>query len=70
MTAFTILRLAIGAAFIAYIIGNTMPRIGLFGIFAVIAIALTIFLSPRLERHSNRMTETFTENLNEREQKQ
>ena len=70
MTAFTILRLAIGAAFIAYIIGNTMPRIGLFGIFAVIAIALTIFLSPRLERHSNRMTKTFTENLNEREQKQ
>ena len=70
MTAFTILRLAIGAAFIAYIIGNTMPRIGLFGIFAVIAIALTIFLSPRLERHSNKMAETFTENLNEREQKQ
>lgn len=67
ITAFAILRLAIGAAFIAYIIGNTLPRSGMLGIFAVIIIGLFIFLSPNLERHSNRLAQTFNENLNERE---
>ena len=68
ITAFGLLRLAIGAAFIAYIIGNTLPMIGMYGIFAVIAVAFTIFISPNLEKQSNRMTRTFTENLNKREQ--
>jgi CPA2 family monovalent cation:H+ antiporter-2 len=63
ISAFAILRLAVGAAFIAYIIGNTLPKSGLLGIFAVIAIALYIFLSPRLEKRSNKLTQTFTENL-------
>ena len=67
MTAWGILRLVLGAAIIAYIIGNTLPKSGLLGIFAVIAIACYIFLSPRIEQHSNRMAQTFTENLNERE---
>ena len=67
ITSFAILRLAIGAAFIAYIIGNTLPRSGMLGIFAVIIIGLFIFLSPNLEKHSNRLAQTFNENLNERE---
>ena len=67
MTAWGILRLVLGAAIIAYIIGNTLPKSGLLGIFAVIAIACYIFLSPRIEQNSNRMAQTFTENLNERE---
>ena len=66
--ALAILRLAIGAAFIAYIIGNTLPKSGLLGIFAVIAISFLIFLSPNLEKQSDIMTKTFTDNLNEREQ--
>ena len=70
MTAWGILRLVLGAAIIAYIIGNTLPKSGLLGIFAVIAIACYIFLSPRIEQHSNRMAQTFTENLNERESQQ
>ena len=61
-TAF--LHLALGAAFIAYIIGNTMPKLGLYGIFAVIAVTLYILLSPKYERRSNQLTQTFTENLN------
>ena len=69
-TAAGILRLAIGAAFIAFIIGNTMPKIGIFGIFAVIAVGLYIFMSPNLEKQSNKITKTFIDNLNEREQKQ
>ena len=70
LSAWGILRLAIGAAFIAYIIGNTLPKSGLLGIFAVIAIGLCIFLSPKLERQSNKMTKTFTENLHESDSKQ
>ena len=70
ITAFGILRLAIGAAFISYIIGNTLPKIGMYGIFAVIAVALCIFYSNNFKKQSNKMTKTFTENLHEREQKQ
>jgi CPA2 family monovalent cation:H+ antiporter-2 len=70
MTALAILRLTIGAAFIAYIIGNTLPMIGMYGIFAVIVVAFFIFISPNLEKQSNKMTKTFTDNLNKREQNQ
>ena len=70
ITAFGILRLAIGAAIIAYIIGNTLPMIGMYGIFAVIAVGLFIFMSPSLEKRSDSMTKTFTDNLNKREQNQ
>jgi CPA2 family monovalent cation:H+ antiporter-2 len=68
ITAFAILRLAVGAAFIAYIIGNTLPKSGLLGIFAVLAVALYIFLSPRLEKRSDKLSKTFIDNLNIREQ--
>ena len=66
ITAFGILRLVIAAAIIAYIIGNTLPMIGMYGIFAVIAVACYIFMSPSLEKHSDSMTKTFTDNLNKR----
>ena len=68
ITALGILRLVIGAAFIAYIIANTLPKIGMYGIFAVLAVAFCIFVSPNLEKQSDLMTKTFTENLNQREQ--
>jgi len=64
ITAFGILRLVIAAAIIAYIIGNTLPMIGMYGIFAVIAVVCFIFMSPSLEKRSDSMTKTFTENLN------
>jgi len=64
MTAFGILRLVIAAAFISYIIGNTLPMIGMYGIFAVIAVAFLIFISPTLKKQSDSMTKTFTDNLN------
>ena len=67
LTAWGILRLAVGAAFISYIIGNTLPKIGMYGIFAVIAVVLYIFNSSNLKKRSDRMTKTFTENLHERE---
>ena len=67
LTAWGILRLAVGAAFISYIIGNTLPKIGMYGIFAVIAVVLYIFNSSNFKKQSDRMTKTFTENLHERE---
>ena len=68
--ACAIFRLVLGALFIAYIIGNTLPNSGLMGIFAVIAITLYILLSPKYERRSNRMSKTFIENLHINDQKQ
>ena len=68
--ACAIFRLALGAVFIAYIIGNTLPNSGLMGIFAVIAITLYILLSPKYERRSNRMSKTFIENLHINDQEQ
>jgi CPA2 family monovalent cation:H+ antiporter-2 len=70
ITAFGILRLVIAAAIIAYIIGNTLPMIGMYGIFAVIAVACFIFMSPSLQKRSDSMTKTFTENLNKSGQNQ
>ena len=67
LSALGILRLAIGAAFIAYIIGGTMPKIGMYGIFAVIAVGLCIFVSPNLKKQSDKLTKTFTDNLNKQE---
>ena len=67
LTALGILRIVIGAFFIAYIIGNTLPMIGMYCIFAVIAVAFFIYISPKLERQSNMMTKIFTENLEQRE---
>ena len=68
MTALGLFRLAVGAAFIAYIVGNTLPTTGGLSIFAFIIVVLIIFSSKSLEKQSEKMTKTFTENLNEREQ--
>ena len=67
LTALGILRLVIAAAIISYVIGNTLPKIGMYGIFAVIAVVLFIYMSSRLEKQSDLMTKTFTEHLNEHE---
>lgn len=64
LSALAIMRFLIAAAFISYIIGNTLPRSGLFGIFAVLVVLFLIFFSSNLEKSSNRLVQTFTENLN------
>ena len=65
--AFELLRLVIGAAFVSYIIGHTVHWSGMIGIFVVLAIIFSILFSPRLKKQGERMTETFKENLTERE---
>ena len=67
LSALAIMRFLIAAAFISYIIGKTLPRSGLFGIFAVLVVLFLIFFSSNLEKRSNRLVKTFTENLSERE---
>ena len=64
IAAYGILRLLIGAAIIAFIIGETMPKLGMYGIFAVLAVTFCIFVSPRLEKQSDKMSKTITEHLN------
>ena len=65
--AIELLRLVIGAAFVSYIIGHTVHWSGMIGIFVVLAIIFSILFSPRLKKQGERMTETFKENLTERE---
>ncbi len=67
LLAFQSLRLVIGAAFVAFIIGHTIHWSGMLGIFAVLAVVFTIVFSPRLKERSERMTNTFKKNLSERE---
>ena len=68
LLAFQLLRLVIGAAFVSYIFGHTVHWSGMMGIFVVLAVVFTIIFSPRLKKQGERMTKTFTENLNQREQ--
>ena len=70
ISALGYLRVIIGAFFIAYIIGNTLPKSGMLGIFAVIAISIYIFRSKRLMNRNDKMAHTLDRNLNEREQEQ
>ena len=65
--ALQLLRIVIGAAFVSFIIGHTVHWSGMLGIFVVLAVVFAIVFSPRLKKHGERMTQTFRENLSERE---
>ena len=65
--ALQVLRIVIGAAFVSFIIGHTVHWSGMLGIFVVLAVVFAIVFSPRLKKHGERMTQTFRENLSERE---
>ena len=67
LMAFFLLRLVIGAAFISYILGKTVKWGGMLGSFVVLAIVFSIIFSPRLRRRSEKMSDTFRENLTQRE---
>ncbi len=61
---------ALIAEYIVPILGYTIHWSGTPGIFIVLAILFAIVLSPRLQARSERMTQTFTENLTERERRE
>ncbi|MBR2231166.1 MAG: cation:proton antiporter [Prevotella sp.] len=68
LMAFQLLRLIIGAAFVSYILGRTVNWGGMLGIFVVLAIVFSIVFSPRLQKRSEQISQTFNENLTQREE--
>ncbi len=67
ITALGLFRIVLGAFFVAYIIGNTLPRSGIFGIFAIVVVVFLIFVSPHAQKGSEEIAKTFHENLNQKE---
>ena len=70
LTALGLFRLALGAAFVTFIIGVALPESGWYGVFIVIIVLLKIFFSSHAKEHSEKITQRFTENLTERERKE
>ena len=68
LMAFQLLRLVIGAAFVSYILGRTVHWGGMLGTFVVMAIVFSIVFSPRLQKRSEQISQTFNENLTQREE--
>jgi CPA2 family monovalent cation:H+ antiporter-2 len=68
LLAFQLLRLVIGAAFVSYILGRTVNWGGMLGTFVVMAIVFSIVFSPRLQKRSEQISQTFNENLTQREE--
>ena len=68
LMAFQLLRLVIGAAFVSYILGRTVNWGGMLGTFVVMAIVFSIVFSPRLQKRSEQISQTFNENLTQREE--
>jgi hypothetical protein len=64
------LRVAIGAAFVSYILGRTVHWGAMLGTFVVLAVVFSIVSSSNLRKQGERMTKTFTENLTERERRE
>ena len=67
ITALGLFRIVLGAFFVAYIIGTTLPRSGIFGIFAIVVVVFLIFVSPHAQKGSENIAKTFHENLNQKE---
>ncbi|MCR5181206.1 MAG: cation:proton antiporter, partial [Bacteroidaceae bacterium] len=69
LIAVQLLRIAMGAAFLSYVIGHTIHWTGMLGIFVIIALIFTIILSRNLQTQGRRLEQTFTENLTQRERR-
>ncbi len=67
LTAYGVLRIIITAIFVSYIVDYAMPWSSWLGAFALVAILAVIFNSSILEKHGNKMTRNFSDNLSARE---
>jgi len=67
LTAYGLLRIVVTAVFVSYFVYYAMPWSTWLGMFAIVAIMFLIYYSSTLEKHSNRMTRNFTDNLSARE---
>ncbi|MBR5686372.1 MAG: cation:proton antiporter [Prevotella sp.] len=68
LAAIKLLRIALGAALVSYVLGHTVHWIGVLGIFVVLAIIFNIVFSRRLRKQGDIMEKTFNDNLTQREQ--
>ena len=67
ITAYGALRILSTTFFVSCLVDYAIPWTSWLGIFALIAIMVIIFFSSVLEKHSKKMTQKFTDNLNARE---
>lgn len=65
--ALQLLRMVIGAAFVAFILNHTVEWMGWLVPFVVIGLVFCMTVSPLLRKRSEQMTNTLAENLAERE---
>lgn len=65
-----LLRFVLGAAFVSYILGRTVHWGGMLGIFVVQAVVFSIVFSPSLRKRSERMSQTFNDNLSQHKKKE
>ena len=70
LVAVGLLRFAMGAAFVSYILGHTVHWIGMLGIFIVLAIVFNILFSRSLQRQGDYLEKTFNDNLTQREREE
>jgi len=69
LTAYGLLRLLITAVFVSFFVDYAMPWNIWLGMFALVAILLTIYFSSTLEKQGERLTQNFTDNLSAREKR-
>ena len=67
LVAVHLFRIVVGAAFVSYVLGQTVQWGGALGLFIVLAAIFAIIMSRSLKRQSRRIEQTFTDNLNLRE---
>ena len=65
--ALQLLRMVIGAAFVAFILNHTVEWMGWLVPFVVIGLVFSMTISPLLRKRSEQVTSTLAENLAERE---
>ena len=70
LVAVGLLRFAMGAAFVSYVIGRTVHWVGMLGIFIGLAIIFNILFSPSLRKQGDVLEKTFNENLQQRDNQQ
>ena len=67
LVAVQLLRIALGASFVGYVLGHTVNWGGALGMLVVVAAICIIIANRSLKRQGQMLEKTFTDNLNQRE---
>lgn len=63
-----LMRIVLGIGCVSYVLGHTVNWSGALGAFVVLGIVFSMIMSRSLKQQGIRMEQTFTDNLNQREQ--